>query len=89
MIKQKLEVGANKMFGNSLILDRGSADGVEIDFPVVVDEGIIIGKIFKVWGSVIVIINFIPIFLLPIRVVINFNLINLFIKNDGRLNRKI
>ncbi|HBU06498.1 MAG TPA: rod shape-determining protein MreC [Candidatus Magasanikbacteria bacterium] len=34
--------------GSSIILNRGSSDGIEKDFPVIIGEGILVGKIIKV-----------------------------------------
>ncbi|MFZ2189699.1 MAG: rod shape-determining protein MreC [Candidatus Magasanikiibacteriota bacterium] len=34
--------------GSSIIINRGSNDGIEKDFPVIIGEGILVGKIIKV-----------------------------------------
>lgn len=42
-------IGKNiESFANTIILSRGQKDGVEIGNPVIVGEGILIGKIFRV-----------------------------------------
>ncbi|MCB9798116.1 rod shape-determining protein MreC [Candidatus Nomurabacteria bacterium] len=54
--KNKLQsVGANVVgrnidpVGNTIVLDRGSRDGVQIDSPIIVEGGVFVGKVMRVY----------------------------------------